>query len=51
MFIPRLEFQHADQVLELQSYLIDLDSELVELDFRNLIQYLQEQRKKFQQLQ
>ena len=48
MFIPRLEFKHQDEVLELQSYLIDLDSELVELDFRNLILYLQEQRKSFQ---
>ena len=48
MYIPRVEFQNQDQVLELQSYLIDLDSELVELDFRNLIQYLQEQRKSFQ---
>ena len=48
MYIPRLEFKHQDEVLELQSYLIDLDSELVELDFRNLILYLQEQRKSFQ---
>ena len=48
MYIPRLEFKNQDEVLELQSYLIDLDSELVELDFRNLILYLQEQRKSFQ---
>ena len=50
MYIPRLEFKHQDEVLELQSYLIDLDSELVELDFRNLILYLQEQRKSFTQI-
>ena len=47
-FIPRLQFKSQSQVIQLQSILMDIDDELMELDFSRLIHYLQDQRVQFQ---
>ena len=39
-FIPRLHFEKQSQVIQLQDVLMDIDSELMELDFSRLIHYL-----------
>lgn len=41
-FIPRLHFETEAQVMQLQAVLMDIDAELMELDFARLIHYLQE---------
>ena len=39
-YIPRLSFDTQSQVIQLQAVLMDIDDELMELDFSRLIHYL-----------
>ena len=45
MFVPRLNFENIDQVMAVQGVLMEIDEELVELDFSRLIFHLQDLRK------
>jgi hypothetical protein len=50
-YVPRLSFQNADDVHKVQQMLIKCDKELMELDFSPLINYLDDVRKSFSQVQ
>ena len=50
MFIPRLEFTSEEQVIAVQGILMEIDEELVELDFARLIFFLQDVRKSFKEV-
>ena len=49
-FIPRLNFTSQSQVVQLQNVLMDIDKELMELDFSRLIHFLEEKRIDFTKL-
>lgn len=40
MFVPRIEFNSEEEVISVQAILMEIDEELVEVDFSRLIFYL-----------
>ena len=49
-YVPRLQFENQSQVMQLQAVLMDIDKELMELDFARLVHYLEDKRRSFNQV-